>query len=105
LLGHDRKHHRSATNHCTGIWCSFLGEGAAKQESIEDAIKEQVDIVGFVLFHWGTARSTVCAKNESRVRVGSQEQMTQKREAFEELIGKVGQELKKTLAEEVILIQ
>jgi len=43
------------------------------RESIEDAIKEQVDIlVGFVLFHWEPQDRQYVRENESRVRVGSQ---------------------------------
>jgi len=44
----------------TGIWCSFQGEG--KTESIEDDQGTGDILVGFVPFHWGTARSTVCAR-------------------------------------------
>jgi len=41
LTGHFLAH--------TGIWCSFLGEGVRlNRESIEDAIKEQVDIPSWI---------------------------------------------------------
>ena len=90
----------------------FLASGVElTKDGIKEAIKKQVDIPSwsrFILL--GDSKiNSLCEDMSSELELGLRKQLTQKREAFDELIGKVGQELKKALdakAEEaVILIQ
>lgn len=89
---------------------AVLGEGVRlNKESIEDAIKKQVDVPSWIRpISLGNQKiNSMVEKMNPELEAGLREQMTQKREAFEELIGKVGQELKKNLynkAEEAIIL-
>ena len=89
---------------------AVLGEGVRlNRESIEDAIKKQVDIPSWIRpISLGNSKiNSMCEKMNPELESGLREQMIQKREAFEELSGKVGQELKKNLlalAEEAIIL-
>ena len=89
---------------------AVLGEGVRlNKESIEDAIKKQVDVPSWIRpISLGNQKiDSMIEKMNPELEAGLTKQMTQKREAFEELIGKVGQELKKNLynkAEEAIIL-
>ena len=90
----------------------FLASGVElTKEGIKEAIKKQVDIPSWsrYIFLGDSKITSVCEEMSSDLESGLSKQLTQKREAFDQLIGKVGQELKKNLhakAEEaVILIQ
>lgn len=72
-------------------------------------IKEQVDIPGWIRFMAlrDQAITNICEKMQPELEESLREQMTQEREAFEALIGKVGKELKQALdskAEEAIIL-
>ena len=91
---------------------ALLGEGVRlNREKIEDAIKTQVDIPGWIRFIslGDKAVESMCEKMQPELESSLTEQLTQKHEAFDELIDLVGQQLKLALhskAEEaVILIQ
>jgi len=83
------------------------GRVRLNRESIEDAIKEQVDIPSWIRpISLGNRKiDSMCEKMNPELESGLKEQMTQKREAFEELI--VGQELRTCSPSEeaIILIQ
>jgi len=89
---------------------TLLGEGVRlNREKIEDTIKKQVDIPGWIrsISLGDRAIDNMCEKMHPELEESLREQMTHKQEAFEELIGKVGQELKKALdakAEEAIIL-
>lgn len=89
---------------------AFLGAGVGlSRESIEDAIKKQVDVPSWIRFIALGDRKIdkMCEKMNPELEQGLKEQITQKREAFDELIEKIGQELKKNLhtkAEEAIIL-
>ena len=88
----------------------FLASGVElTKEGIKDAIKKQVDIPSWsrYIFLGDSKIASVCAEMSSDLESGLSKQLTQKREAFEQLIGKVGQELKQNLhakAEEAIIL-
>lgn len=91
---------------------AFLGGGVElNREKIEDAIKKNVDIPGWIrsISLGDRMIDNICQKMNPDLKSGLREKMTEKREAFDELIVKVGQELKKALntkvEEAIILIQ
>lgn len=89
---------------------AFLASGVElTKEGIKEAIEKNVDIPSwsrFILL--GDSKiNSVCEEISSELELNLRKQLTQKREAFDELIGKVGQELKKALhtkAEEAIIL-
>lgn len=89
---------------------AFLGEGMRlNREKIEDSIKTKVDIPSWIRFMalGDKTINNICEKMNPELESSLRENMTQKRDAFNELIGKVGQELKKVLhnkAEEAIIL-
>jgi len=89
---------------------ALLGEGVRlNRESIEDALKQKVDIPSWIRFISLGDRQIdrMCEKMNPELESSLREKLTQKREAFDELIGKVGQELKRALhtkAEEAIVL-
>ncbi len=88
----------------------LLGEGVRlNREKIVDAIKTQVDIPGWIRSISLTDKTieNICDQMRPELEKSLQEQMTQKRETFDELIGEVGLGLKKALdakAEEAIIL-
>ena len=89
---------------------ALLGEGVRlNRESIEDALKQKVDIPSWIRFISLGDRQIdkICEKMHPELESSLREKLPQKREAFDELIGKVGQELKRALhtkAEEAIVL-
>ncbi len=89
---------------------AFLASGVElTKEGIKDAIKENVDIPSWSrpLLLGDSKINSVCAEMSSDLESGLRKQLTEKREVFDELIGKVRQELKKNLhtkAEEAIIL-
>ena len=89
---------------------ALFGEGVRlNREKIEDTIKKQVDVPGWIrsISLQDKAIENICDKMQPELEQGLKEQMANKRETFDELIGKVGQELKKALhskAEEAIIL-
>jgi len=91
---------------------AFLASGVElTKEGIKEAIQKNVDIPSwsrFILL--GDSKiNSVCEEMSSELEASLTKQLTEKREAFDELIGKVRQELKKNLhikvEEAIILIQ
>ena len=89
---------------------AVVGAGVGfNRDKIEDTIKKQVDIPGWIRFMalGDQAIANMCEKMQPELEQSLRQQMTQKREAFEALIGKVGKELKQALdskAEEAIIL-
>ena len=87
-----------------------LGEGVRlNREKIEDAIKKQLDIPGWIRSISLTDKTieNICEKMHPELEQSLKEQLAAKQETFNELIAKVGQELKKALhakAEEAIIL-
>jgi hypothetical protein len=91
---------------------ALLGEGVRlNRDKIEDAIKQQVNIPGWIrsISLGDKAIANLCDKMHSQLESSLREQMIQKRLAFDELTGKVEQEVKQALhakaQEAIILIQ
>jgi hypothetical protein len=91
---------------------AFLASGVElTKEGIKEAIKKQVDIPSWsrYIFLGDSKINSVCSQMSSELESGLRKQLTQKRETFDQLIGKIGQELKKNLhakaQEAIILIQ
>lgn len=91
---------------------ALLGEGVRQNKGkIEDAIAKQVDVPGWIRSVWlgDKAIENLCEKMRPDLEKSLREQMIQKREAFDELSAKVGQELKLALEskamEAIVLIQ
>ena len=91
---------------------AFLGEGVRQnKEKIEDAIQKDLDIPSWIrsISLGDKTIESICDKINPELESSLREQITQKREAFDELIEKIGHQVKKALhtkAEEVtILIQ
>jgi hypothetical protein len=91
---------------------SVLAAGVELTRSkVQQAIKEKVDIPSWTRssFLNDSKIDEVCQRIKPELEEVLRKQLTENRQAFDELIGKVGQELKKALntkAEEaVILIQ
>ncbi len=88
----------------------FLASGVElTKDGIKEAIKKQVDIPSWsrYIFLGDSKINSVCEEMSSDLELGLSKQLTQKREAFDQLISKVGQELKKNLhakAEEAIIL-
>jgi len=88
----------------------FLASGVElTKEGIKDAIKKQVDIPSWsrYILLGDSKINTVCEAMMPELESGLTKQLTQKWEAFDELISKVRQELKKNLhakAEEAIIL-
>ena len=89
---------------------AFLASGVElTKEGIKEAIQKNVDIPSWsrYLVLPDSKITSVCQEMSSELESSLTKQLTQKREAFDELIGKVGQELKKNLhtkAEEAIIL-
>jgi len=89
---------------------AFLGAGVRlNRESIEGAIKKNLDIPGWIRFiSLGDSRiDKICEQMNPELELKLKEKMTHEPETFDEMIGKVGQELKKALytkAEEAIIL-
>ena len=89
---------------------AFLGEGVRlNRERIEEAIKKNVDIPGWIRFiSLGDQKiNEICQKMNPELEANLKEKMTEKRNAFDQLIGKVTQQMKKALhakAEEAIIL-
>jgi len=88
----------------------FLASGVQlTKEGIKEAIKKQVDIPSWsrYILLGDSKINSMCDEMSPELESGLTKQLTQKREAFDQLIGKVGQELKKNLhakAEEAIIL-
>jgi molecular chaperone DnaK (HSP70) len=89
---------------------AFLGEGVRlNKEKITEALKTKIDIPGWIRFMALSDRAIdeMCEKMNPDLQKSLKKSMTQQREAFDELIGKVGQQLKNALdakAEEAIIL-
>lgn len=89
---------------------AFLGEGVRlNRENIEDAIKKNLDVPSWIRFLALGDRKidSLCEQMSSELESSLKQKMTQQRDAFDELIEKVGKELKKALhakAEEAIIL-
>lgn len=87
-----------------------LGEGVRlNRERIEEIIKKNIDIPGWVRFLSLSDRQidSMCEKMSPDLEVNFREKMSLRREAFEELIARIGKELKRALdakAEEAIVL-
>lgn len=91
---------------------ALVGGGVGlNREKIEDAIKEKLDIPSWIRFValGDKTIDSICDKMQPELESSLREKMTQERQAFDELIEKIGHQVKKALhtkAEEVtILIQ
>jgi len=90
----------------------FLASGVElTKEGIKEAIKKQVDIPSWsrYIFLGDSKVNSVCEEMSFELESGLKKQLTENREAFDDLIVKVRQELKKNLhakaQEAIILIQ
>ncbi len=89
---------------------TFLASGVElTKEGIKEAIQKNVDIPSWSrsILLGDSKINSVCAEMSSELESGLKKQLTENREAFDQLISKVGQELKKNLhtkAEEAIIL-
>ena len=91
---------------------ALLGEGVRQNKGkIEDTIAKQLDIPSWIRPVWlgDKAIENLCEKMRPDLENSLREQLTQRREAFDELSAQVGQELKLALEskvmEAIVLIQ
>lgn len=89
---------------------AFLASGVElTKEGIKEAIQKNVDIPSWSrsILLGDSKINSVCEEMRADLEISLSKQLIQKQEAFEQLIGKVGQELKKNLhakAEEAIIL-